>query len=624
MKSSMNRVGMSFGGAGGEASQGVTSGRVQVAFVVAWFVAAASALACSTSGGAAQSTPSTDAGAGPYLTELSVAASADPSLTLVPPFLPNIHDYYVQCAAGTNSVTVSMTASPGAESRLLQPSQSHASPKQSLALAVSENQAIVASATRGTASTEYWVRCLPHNFQPTRMTKHPDAGAATPGYYLVGAESAPVSGAPPYAMVVDSNGVPVWYYRQPQTLPFETSTGVFDVDTTVDGAISFIPWHSAGFLSPFEIHQLSPLKTTSVTAKGVALDPHELRPLSNGNFLLFTDAIQGGIDLTGFGIKGPDGGTFGPNSDILPCNILEVDREGDLVWKWVGTDHFDAVKDSTLPELGKGPGNIYAADPFHCNAIDVEPSTGNLLVSARNMDSIFYIERSSGKVLWKMGGATYTKDKATYVPVADPFFRQHDARLQPGWSEACGGKGQISLFDDHSAPVRTIQSPPSRAVVYDVNVGAGGGSCGSAGATVAWQRAGSISSWLMGSFRILKDGSRIIGWGYGGQAALVFTEVDADGNDLLDFYFTDGSWSYRSIKVPLAAFDLDTLRRTAGQSEGLPNDAGSDADAGGVDDGSSGSDDATTKDASGLGEDGRSPEDAGSGDAASGDDGSGG
>ncbi len=57
-----------------------------------------------------------------------------------------------------------------------------------------------------------------------------------------------------------------------------------------------------------------------------------------------------------------------------------------------------------------------------------------------------------------MGGATASKDGATYVSVADPFALQHDARLQPDWSSSCsGGSGHISLFDDET------QAPWSRA-----------------------------------------------------------------------------------------------------------------------------------------------------------------
>jgi hypothetical protein len=185
------------------------------------------------------------------------------------------------------------------------------------------------------------------------------------------------------------------------------------------------------------------------------------------------------------------------------------------------------------------------------------------------MDSVFSVERSTGRVLWKMGGATVSKDGAAYVSVADPFALQHDARFEPDWSATCGGSGHISLFDDEVAGLPAA----ARAVVYDVAVGAadsggvGDGGCPDAGivpgtATVSWKYEGAAPSTAMGSFRISADGSRVVGWGLASDAA--FTEVDGAGNDLLDMSFTDGNTTYRAIKVSLATFDLGLLRSTAG------------------------------------------------------------
>jgi hypothetical protein len=266
---------------------------------------------------------------------------------------------------------------------------------------------------------------------------------------------------------------------------------------------------------------------------------------------------------------------LGKDSSIIDCSILEFSPSGSLVSMWLASDHFEARLDSTYPETaGPAPDGGLAIDTFHCNSIDVEPTTGDLLVSARNMDSVFYVDRASGAVVWKMGGKTYTKDGATYVNMKDPFFRQHDARLQPGWSPSChGGSGQVSVFDDE-----TSTTSKARAVVYDVVVGADGGAggCGDAGspgsaeggasgtATVAWEYRGAAASATSGSFRILSDGSRVIGWGKGGTAKLVFSEVDDAGHDLLDFEFPSDDNSYRAIKVPRSAFDLEQLHRSAG------------------------------------------------------------
>ena len=56
------------------------------------------------------------------------------------------------------------------------------------------------------------------------------------------------------------------------------------------------------------------------------------------------------------------------------------------------------------------------------------------------------------------------------------------------------------------------------------------------------------------------------GWGLRNSDPLTFTEVDVDGNDLLDFTIDPivTNSSYRAPKVPLGAFDRNALRNTAG------------------------------------------------------------
>jgi hypothetical protein len=501
----------------------------------------------------------------PSLAMLSVTAAADSSVTLVPAFSPGIHDYYVRCSAGMNALSVSMTASTDAESVLVQPSGSgsSASAEQTLSLRVNENQAIVAAAMQGTATTEYWVRCLPHDFAEMQWDVHSDGCTRKPGYYLLGNNWPVTDQTVAYAMVLDMNGVPVWYYKEEESV---TGEGVYNVDSLAEGAISFIPSPSASPWLPWEIHQLSPRQTIGIGPAGPDLDNHELRVLRNGNYLLFTVPIETGFDLTGLSLA--EGGALGPNSNIASCKVLEVEpKRGSVVWSWDIADHFNPADDTTYATTGAtdwhAPDGGPVYDVFHCNSIDVDPANQNLLVSARNLDSVFYVDRSTSKVLWKMGGSTASKDSALYVPVEDPFYRQHDARLQPGWSTSCGGSGQVSMFDDESE-----HETPARAVVYDVDVGApssGTGSCGTAKASVAWQYAGAVSSEYMGSFRITSDGSRVIDWGTGGTTALVFTEVDVAGNDLLDLRFLPGGSSYRAVKVPLSTFNLGDLRSTSGQ-----------------------------------------------------------
>jgi hypothetical protein len=579
----------------------VTHGRSVAAVAIAGWLSVLGAGACSSApdasqGDAADSAPGADSSAidagfdvgadvsvdagldasveapgpgAPSLVALAVSASPEDgsssSVVLSPAFSANVHDYTVRCAAGINVLTVSMTASNGSTSLLVQPTPSPSLPQQTLSVSVAENQAVVAAATNGAATVEYWVRCLPHDFPQLQWTPHPEAGARVPGYYLVGTDEPTTSGC--YAIVLDGNGVPVWYTQAQSALGW----CVFDVDSVVPGSVSFDS--VVDYPAEFEIHQLSPPVTTKIAPAGLLnVDLHELLLLANGDYLVISSPLQSGVDLTGMQVLQLDGGlqTLTGSQPIMACNLVEFAPDGTVVWTWNATDHFDVLADSLAPQfLPYGPNASLVVDPIHCNSIDVDPANGNLLVSARQLNSIFYIERSTGKVLWKMGGAHASKDGATYVAVADPFVQQHDARFQPDWSPSCnGGTGHISLFDDQSYEV-----PPARAIVYDVAVGAGdAGSttdsgCSDGGATagtatVAWQFAGTGPSLAMGSFRILPDGSRIIGWGDIPGAG--FTEVDIHGDDLADLTFPDGNTTYRALKVPLGAFDLAALRSSAG------------------------------------------------------------
>jgi hypothetical protein len=485
----------------------------------------------------------TNVDAGPSL----LASLTIQGLTLTPTFSPDIHDYYVRCAFGTNPWSVDASAGAGATVAFAQPMTTAPAASATANVELSENQAVVVSASNGSDTEQYWVRCLPPDFPQILMVPHPDAGVPTPGYYLLG-DVTNASGESGYAMVIDGNGVPVWYSH---TL---NGNDPVDVESLAPNVVSFVAYLYYTFSQTswkYEVHGLGTDGVSDVQPVGEPLDLHELQMLSNGDYLVLSDPITTGVDLTGLG-------SFHTNESMIGCNVQELSPSGAVVWQWTATDHFDPVKDSTFPETDTVSG-MTVVDPFHCNSIDVD-ADGDLLISSRNMDSVFLVSKATGDVVWKMGGATYTKDGATYLTVtSDPqtsFYRQHDARFLPN--------GQISLFDD-----ATSTPGVARGVVYSYDVNAGT-------ATFVWEYQGTVQSSAMGSFRILSDGSRIIGWGEGGEPQLAFTEVDADGNDLLDFYFADGDRTYRAIKVPPTQLDIGLMRSAVSGAapDGGAEDAG--------------------------------------------------
>lgn len=465
---------------------------------------------------------------------LSLAVSP---LDLYPAFSPDVHDYVVRCIAGDNALSLAFETTPGATLSVSTPAAllSNVDATQSLSITLSEDDPVVVETMGRGAPQQYWVRCLPHDFPTIQFTPHPDAGAPTPGWYLTGNATA-ATGETGFAMILDSRGTPVWYERG-------GTSGVMNVDRLPDGTMSFISALGAFGSDPnaeYVIQKLEPWQTRYVQAANYPIDEHELQVLPNGDVLLFSYPFVQGFDLTGLA-------SYGPNSILADCTILEIDPSGDVVWSWRASDHIDAVKESASPSQSTIDG-LDVIDAFHLNSIDVDAS-GNLLVSARDLNAVWYIDKSSSKIVWKMGGKPYSKDGAQLIQVVgDPeitFNSQHDARFQPN--------GDVSLFDDHS-----VKPGGARGVEYALDFTKGT-------ATFVQQFPATAASTAMGSFRRYSDGFIVVDWGLAPTNPAAFTEFDEQGNDLLDVSF-GGDSTYRTVKVPVETFDANVLRVTAGHS----------------------------------------------------------
>jgi hypothetical protein len=145
-----------------------------------------------------------------------MAALSVSPLTLSPAFSASTFDYVVQCASGTNDVTIEASAVPGGSVQLTAPTSTQPADSMTEPVQLVENQAVVIRGTdaQGRAA-EYWIRCLPHDF-PQITVDRPSPGGPTPGWYVLGNSTLfGATGIKPYAMILDTKGTPVWY-RRPQ------------------------------------------------------------------------------------------------------------------------------------------------------------------------------------------------------------------------------------------------------------------------------------------------------------------------------------------------------------------------------------------------------------------------
>ena len=390
------------------------------------------------------------------------------------------------------------------------------------------------------------VRCLPPGFPDLE----PSGSPTTPGWYV--ASSLPATGNLGFAFILDQYGTPVWWKRTPNPV-----VGVWPL---ADGTLAWRRWTGGGFPggagvpeSPplgYEIHDLTGALVDTVGPVGGTepLDWHELLELPGGGHLVVTYPIR----TTGQSrtcTKATDGGTT-TTTRVVDSDLVELDAAGTEVWRWSSEDHTDIATETRLPICFKiGPGaNDFALDYMHLNSVE-RLADGDYVVSARHFDAVVRIDRTTGDIEWKLGGA---------APLTGVHLAIKDVNGAPAGSGSIPGaphdarvlaNGNVTLHDNHVGGV-------ARAGEYVIDVNAGT-------ATLVWQHLSrNPTGATLGSVRRQADGSTVIGWGEGRTPWL--EEVGPDGRTTFEIDVTSGENFYRVVKVPLATFDRATLRALAG------------------------------------------------------------
>lgn len=239
----------------------------------------------------------------------------------------------------------------------------------------------------------------------------------------------------------------------------------------------------------------------------IAADLHELQITPQGTALFFADG------------QVPAPGSEDEPYQVLDCTIREVDlATGRTLWTWHSVDHIGLDETyATAPTNGQ-----QVFDYVHLNSIEVDRD-GALIVSARNTSAIYKVDRTSGEIVWRLGG------KKSDFTMADgaAFSWQHDARRQPD--------GTLTLFDDSATPGR------SRALVLEVDEVAR-----TARRVRDYVHPKGLLSTSQGNAQVLANGDVFVGWG----SQPYFSEFAPDGTVLFDATFPAGVQSYRDTRSP--------------------------------------------------------------------------
>ena len=309
-----------------------------------------------------------------------------------------------------------------------------------------------------------------------------------------------------YSMILDNTGTPLYYRRTPDNQQ--------DFKVQPDGRLTML--NDPGFFDRQFIAMDSTYTVVDyfIAPPGYYVDEHELQVLTNGHYLLIAknDSI---VDMSKL-ISGGD-----PNAIIRGNSVAEMDADDNPVFIWRSWEHFnilDAVHE-----------NLYAntIDYVHMNAIDLDLD-GNILISSRHLSEITKINRTTGEIIWRLGGEN---DDFTWVNDDDRISYQHNITVLPD--------GHYMVFDNGN-----YHNPPfSRALEFSVDTT-------SWTVTKIWEypEEHDIYTGWMGNAQRLPGGNTVICWADFSLPKL--TEVRLDGSKAFELDFMQSFSSYRSFRFP--------------------------------------------------------------------------
>lgn len=304
-------------------------------------------------------------------------------------------------------------------------------------------------------------------------------------------------------------------------------------------------------------------KANAQVPGGSAKQHHDWRRLKNGNTLVLANLVH---SVAGFTAP-----------QVLDDVIYEVNKQGDIVWKWVASEHLNEFGFSPaslkLVKEGLSPrGKSAPFDYLHINnmsvlgpnkwfdAGDQRFNPDNILIDSREANFIVIIDKQTGKVVWNLGPDYPAQVRGPRVlpRAVDQIVGQHDAHLiEPGLP----GAGNILVFDNQGEAgyprVSVGVQPRSRVLEIDPIK-----------KQIVWEYTGGDSNgpeWgfyssFISSARRLPNGNTLIDEGMNGRIFQVTNKGDIAWEYISPYFAATpvagagkpvlSNWLYRAQPVP--------------------------------------------------------------------------
>lgn len=165
------------------------------------------------------------------------------------------------------------------------------------------------------------------------------------------------------------------------------------------------------------------------------------------------------------------------DKDLLDDYIVELDKDGNILWDWTGRDHFEemGLSDEAKATLRKYPSysmtrtpGVKGGDWIHVNAasylgpnrwFDEDPvkyaafNPENIIISCRQTNASHIIDKATGKFVWQIGPLYYPDQVWEFAGEKYPnaykrlgqIIGQHHTHMIP---KGLPGEGNIMIYDN--------------------------------------------------------------------------------------------------------------------------------------------------------------------------------
>lgn len=367
----------------------------------------------------------------------------------------------------------------------------------------------------GSATTRTRVVPVPYDFpELTVFSDDP-----SPGYFFTANIDfgAPLSGVGRYRFVLDNEGIPLWIQKQDGL--------TFDFRSGPDGALTWLTVEQGGIALAADGTETRHLPVTEGT------DPHEFTLLPDGGALIIGTRTHP-TDLTAEG---------GPvDFPVIEQVAQELAPDGSVRFEWSTRGQVDLAH---VPAMVFSDWTAEAIELAHMNSIEVDPHDGNWVISLRLPSQVVKVDRSTGDVLWRLGGpgsefSFVDDDRANGW---QGFAWQHSARVT--------GPDRILVFDNAMTVDAGAPSGDSRYAEYQLDL-----SAMTATLVAEWELADSGWTDAAGSAQRMANGNTVIGFGNNlflpdFERAPQIVEVDPAGDIRFSLTFPQSEWAYRAWKL---------------------------------------------------------------------------